>query len=179
MKKFFGEFKEFIMRGNVLDLAVAVIIGAAFQNIVTSLTDNIISPLIGLFAKMNFDDLSLKIEFPSLVEGVLGTEVEIKYGAFLTAVINFLIMAFIIFLLVKGINKLMSIGKKKEEEEEAATTKECPYCKSEIAIEATRCPHCTSQLEVEEKKAEEVVVEAVEEVAVETAKEKTTKKGKK
>ncbi len=179
MKKFFGEFKEFIMRGNVLDLAVAVIIGAAFQNIVTSLTDNIISPLIGLFAKMNFDDLSLKIEFPSLVEGVLGTEVEIKYGAFLTAVINFLIMAFIIFLLVKGINKLMNIGKKKEEEEEAATTKECPYCKSEIAIEATRCPHCTSLLEVEEKKAEEVVVEAVEEVAVETAKEKTTKKGKK
>jgi len=170
MKKFFGEFKEFIMRGNVLDLAVAVIIGAAFQNIVTSLTDNIISPLIGLFAKMNFDDLSLKIEFPSLVEGVLGTEVEIKYGAFLTAVINFLIMAFIIFLLVKGINKLMNIGKKKEEEEEAATTKECPYCKSEIAIEATRCPHCTSQLEVEEKK-EEVVAEAVE--------EKTTKKGKK
>ena len=162
MKKFFAEFKEFIMRGNVLDLAVAVIIGAAFQNIVTSLTDNIISPLIGLFAKMNFDDLSLKIEFPSLVEGVLGTEVEIKYGAFLTAVINFLIMALIIFLMVKGINKLLSIGKKKQEEEEAATTKECPFCKSEIAIEATRCPHCTSELEGYNEAVAEVAAAAKE-----------------
>ena len=162
MKKFFAEFKEFIMRGNVLDLAVAVIIGAAFQNIVTSLTDNIISPLIGLFAKMNFDDLSLKIEFPSLVEGVLGTEVEIKYGAFLTAVINFLIMALIIFLMVKGINKLLSIRKKKQEEEEAATTKECPFCKREIAIEATRCPHCTSELEGYDEAVAEVAAAAKE-----------------
>ena len=147
MKKFFGEFKEFVMRGNVLDLAVAVIIGAAFQNIVTSLTDNIISPILGLFTKMNFDQLMLKFTFPDVIGGGEGTEVTIKYGAFITAVINFLIMALIIFLIVKAINKLMSIGKKKEEEEEAATTKECPYCKSEIAIEATRCPHCTSKLE--------------------------------
>ncbi len=159
MKKFFGEFKEFIMKGNVLDLAVAVIIGAAFQNIVTSLTDNIISPILGLFTKINFDQLSLKIEFPSLVEGVLGSAVEIKYGAFITAVINFLIMALIIFLLVKGINKIMSIGKKKEEEEEEATTKECPFCKSEIAIEATRCPHCTSILEGYEEVVAEISAE--------------------
>ena len=124
------------MKGNVLDLAVAVIIGAAFQNIVTSLTDNIISPIIGLFTKMNFDQLVLEIP---------GTDVVLKYGAFITAVINFLIMAFVIFLLVKSINKVMSIGKKKEEEKK--TTKKCDFCKSEINIEATRCPHCTSVLE--------------------------------
>ena len=139
MKKFFSEFKTFIMKGNVLDLAVAVIIGAAFQNIVTSLTDNIISPIIGLFTKMNFDQLKLTIP---------NTAIEIKYGAFITAVINFLIMAFVIFLLVKAINKVMTIGKKKEEEKK--TTKKCDFCKSEINIEATRCPHCTSELVVEE-----------------------------
>lgn len=138
MKRFFGEFKEFIMRGNVLDLAVAVIIGAAFQAIVTSLTDNIISPVIGLFTKMNFDQLTVQIPY---------TDVIIRYGAFITAVINFLIMAFVIFLLVKTINKVMTLGKKKEEAVEAATTKDCPYCKSEIAVDATRCPHCTSKLE--------------------------------
>lgn len=136
MKKFFNEFKTFIMKGNVLDLAVAVIVGAAFQNIVTSLTDNIISPIIGLFTKMNFDQLVLQVP---------GTDVVLKYGAFITAVINFLIMAFVIFLLVKSINKVMTIGKKKEEEKK--TTKKCDFCKSEINIEATRCPHCTSKLE--------------------------------
>ncbi|MEE1125708.1 MAG: large conductance mechanosensitive channel protein MscL [Acutalibacteraceae bacterium] len=138
MKKFFAEFKEFILRGNVLDLSVAVIIGGAFQAIVKSLTDNIISPIIGIFTKMNFDQLVLKIP---------KTDVVIQYGAFITAVINFLIMAFVIFLLVKAINKVMSIGKKKEEVVEAVTTKKCDYCKSEIDIEATRCPHCTSKLE--------------------------------
>lgn len=136
MKKFFKEFKEFIMRGNVLDLSVAVIIGAAFQSIVTALTDNIISPIIGIFTKMNFDQLVLTIP---------NTDVVIKYGAFITAVINFLIMAFVIFILVKAINKVLSIGKKKEEAK--PTTKKCDYCKSEISIEATRCPHCTSKLE--------------------------------
>lgn len=136
MKKFLNEFKEFIMRGNVLDLSVAVIIGAAFQAIVTSLTDNIISPIIGIFTKMNFDQLVLTIP---------KTDVEIKYGAFITAVINFLIMALVIFILVKIINRVMSIGRKKEEKK--PTTKKCDYCKSEINIEATRCPHCTSKLE--------------------------------
>ena len=140
MKKFFAEFKEFILRGNVLDLSVAVIIGGAFQAIVKSLTDNIISPIIGIFTKMNFDQLVLKIP---------KTDVVIQYGAFITAVINFLIMAFVIFLLVKAINKVMSIGKKKEEVVEAVTTKKCDYCKSEIDIEATRCPHCTSELKEE------------------------------
>lgn len=138
MKKFLNEFKEFIMRGNVLDLAVAVLVGAAFQSIVTSLTDNIISPVIGLFTRMNFDQLSVQIPY---------TDVIIKYGAFITSVINFLIMALIIFLIVKVINKIMTFGRKKEEQTQEETTKECPYCKSEISIGATRCPHCTSKLE--------------------------------
>lgn len=138
LKKFLNEFKEFIMRGNVLDLAVAVLVGAAFQSIVTSLTDNIISPVIGLFTRMNFDKLSVQIPY---------TDVIIKYGAFITSVINFLIMALIIFLIVKVINKIMTFGRKKEEQTQEETTKECPYCKSEISIDATRCPHCTSKLE--------------------------------
>lgn len=135
MKKFMQEFKEFALRGNVIDLAVGVIIGAAFQNIVTSLTDDIISPLIGLVARTNFKDLSAS---------VLG--VSIKYGSFITAVINFVIMAFVLFTLIKLMNRATSIGKKPEEPE-AVTTKVCPFCKSEIAIDATRCPQCTSVLE--------------------------------
>lgn len=137
MKKLLNEFKEFALRGNVMDLAVGVIIGAAFQAIITSLVNDVISPLIGLVANT---DLSY------LVATVGG--VEIRYGAFITAVINFILMAIIIFLLVKGMNALGNIGKKKQEEAPAApATKICPYCKSEIAIDAVRCPHCTSELE--------------------------------
>lgn len=134
MKKFFGEFKTFIMRGNVLDLAVGVIIGAAFQAIVTSLTSDIISPILGLFGGMNFDRYALTIG-----------DVSIGYGKFLTAVINFIIMAFVIFLIVKLVNKIMAIGKKPEEQAEP-TTKICPFCQSEISIKATKCPHCTSDI---------------------------------
>ena len=133
MKGFFGEFKKFILRGNVIDLAVGVIIGAAFQAIVTSLVDDIISPLIGLVANTDLSDMV------AIVNGV-----EIKWGAFITAIINFIIMAFVIFLIVKGINKMVELGKKKEEEN--PTTKVCPHCRSEIDIKATRCPHCTSEL---------------------------------
>ena len=139
MKKFFGEFKEFVMRGNVLDLAVGVIIGAAFGAIVTSLTDDIISPLLGSIGGMNFDQLSVEINGATLM-----------YGKFITAIINFLIMAFIIFLIVKGINKLMSVGKKKEGEP-APTTKKCPHCCEEVNIEATKCPHCTGDIPAEEE----------------------------
>lgn len=135
MKKFLQEFKEFAMRGNVLDLAVGVIIGGAFQKIVTSLVGDVISPLLGLVGGVNFDNLAL--EFAG---------VELRYGAFITAVIDFIIMAFIIFLLVKGINKVMSLGKREEVVEEAATTKVCPYCCTEIDINAVKCPHCTSDL---------------------------------
>ncbi|HBE14928.1 MAG TPA: large conductance mechanosensitive channel protein MscL [Ruminococcaceae bacterium] len=139
MKKLFGEFKEFIMRGNVMDLAVGVIIGGAFGAIVTSLTEDIISPILGLFGNLDFSQLVAKVG-----------NVEIRYGAFLTAVINFLIMALIIFLMVKGINKLMTIGKKKEEAEEAATTKICPHCCEEVNINATKCPHCTGDIPAED-----------------------------
>jgi len=138
MKKFFGEFKEFIMRGNVMDLAVGVIIGGAFSAIVTSLTDDIISPVLGLFGGLDFSQMVAKVG-----------EVEIRYGAFITAIINFIIMAFIIFLMVKGINKMMSIGKK-EEEEPAPTTKKCPHCCEEVNIEATKCPHCTGDIPAED-----------------------------
>lgn len=142
MKKFINEFKTFIMRGNVLDLAVGVIIGAAFQAIVNSLTDDIISPLLGLFGGMNFDQYALTIG-----------EVTLGYGKFITAIINFIIMAFVIFIIVKLVNKAMSIGKKPVEPV-SPTTKKCPYCFSEIDIKATKCPHCTSEIpaETESKK---------------------------
>lgn len=135
MKKLLNEFKTFALRGNVMDLAVGVIIGAAFQAIINSLVNDVISPLIGLVAST---DLSYLV---ATINGV-----EIRYGAFLTAVINFLIMAVVIFFLVKGMNALAKIGKK-EEAPAAPTTKVCPYCKSSIAIDATRCPHCTSEVE--------------------------------
>ena len=133
MKAFFAEFKKFILRGNVVDMAVGVIIGGAFKAIVDSLVGDIISPLIGLIANT---DLTAMV-------AMVG-DVEVRWGAFITAIINFIIMAFIIFLLVKTINKISELGKK--EEEVAPTTKICPFCKSEIAIEAVKCPCCTSDL---------------------------------
>ena len=161
MKKFFSEFKDFVMRGNVVDLAVAVIVGGAFQAIVNSLINDLVMPFIGLITGgINFADQFVVLKVPEGVElaaveaaktaadaTALGATVW-AYGSFITAVINFIVMAFVIFLLVKLINKAQSIGKKEEEEE--PTTKKCPYCCTEIDIEATRCPHCTSQLETEE-----------------------------
>ena len=142
MKKFFEEFKAFISRGNVMDMAVGVIIGASFKAIVDSLVADIINPLLGLFGGMNFSEYKLKL---------LG-DATLNYGNFITAIINFVIMAFVIFCIVKFMNGVSAkFTKKKEEEAPAApTTKVCTFCKSEIAIEATRCPHCTSELVVEE-----------------------------
>lgn len=137
MKKFLEEFKAFALKGNVMDLAVGVIIGGAFQAIVTSLVGDIISPIIGIFASTDFSNL---------IATVNGSE--IKYGAFITAIINFIIMAFIIFCIVKGLNRLSEIGKK-EEAPKDPTEKTCPFCQSTISIKATRCPHCTSALEVD------------------------------
>ena len=134
MKNFINEFKEFALKGNAFEMAVGIIIGAAFTAIVTSLVDDIISPLIGLFVKVDFNDL---------VETVFN--VDIKYGAFIMAIINFLIVALVLFALIKAVNKANSLTKKEKEEEEP-TTKVCPFCKSEIAIDATRCPNCTSEL---------------------------------
>ena len=156
MKMFFGEFKTFALRGNVIDLAVGVIIGGAFQKIVTSVVNDLIMPWIGLLTGgTNFVDQFAILKLPEGVteEMVLSLDVAkelgvttFNYGAFIAAVIDFIIMAFIIFLLVKGINKLGSLKKEEEEVPAEPTTKICPFCKSEIAIEATRCAHCTSEL---------------------------------
>ena len=137
MKKFIEEFKAFALRGNMMDMAVGVIIGSAFSGIVTSLTDNFINPILNLVtgaATYNLQD----------VAGFASN--------FVSALVNFLIMAFALFCLLKAVNKLASIGKKPEAPA-APTTKKCPYCLSDIPIEATRCPHCTSQLLDEEKTA--------------------------
>lgn len=157
MKGFVNEFKTFITRGNVIDLAVGVIIGGAFQAIVNSLVGDIISPVISLATKgINFADkfIVLAITDETFKTAEAAKEAgyaTLSYGSFVTAILNFLIMAFVIFLLVKGINKVTALGKKKEEEPEAApTTKVCPFCKSEIAIDATKCPHCTSDQPTEE-----------------------------
>ena len=133
MGSFMKEFKEFAMKGNVMDLAVGMIIGAAFTAIVSALVDNILSPLIGLLIKVDFNDAAVNV-----------AGVDIMYGAFIMAIINFIIVAFVLFAMIKGMNKLR---KEPEAVEEEPTTKVCPFCKSEIPIEATRCPHCTSQLE--------------------------------
>lgn len=155
----FKEFKEFAMRGNIMDLAVGVIIGGAFQGIVNSLVNDIIMPAIAIFTgKVDFSELTLTIGKSS-----------IKYGSFITAVVNFLIIAFSIFLVVRYINKLNKkieqikeeeikklkrkgkFGRRKTDKEivekPEPTTKICPYCFTEINIKATRCPHCTSEIE--------------------------------
>ena len=131
MKKFMEEFKAFALRGNVMDMAIGVMIGSAFSGIVTSLTDNFIYPILYLLTDQATYTLEDAAGFAS---------------AFVSSVVNFLIMAFILFCLLKAVNKALSLGKKKEEPA-APTTKVCPYCKSEIPIEATRCPHCTSELD--------------------------------
>ena len=143
MKKFIEEFKAFALRGNVMDMAVGVIVGGAFSSIVTSLTDNFIQPLLSVLTAGKRYSLEEVGGFAS---------------AFLSSIVNFLIMAFIIFCLLKAVNKLMSLGAKKEEPA-APTTKICPFCRSEIAIEAVRCPHCTSRL------SDEAMAEAAATVA--------------
>lgn len=153
------EFKKFISRGNVIDLAVGVIIGGAFQAIVTSLVNDLITPLISIATKnVNFADLSVKVG-----------EAELTYGNFISAVINFFIVALVIFFMIKAINKVDAKnkanlerlsnskiasklkrnkkGKEKEEEEKEPETKLCPYCLSEIPYKATKCAHCASDLE--------------------------------
>lgn len=136
-----SEFKKFILRGNVIDLAVGVIIGGAFQAIVNSLVDDLIMPFISM--------LTGGIDFSEwkLVLGEGEHAATLNYGSFISAVINFLIMAIVIFIIVKSINKVSDKFKKEEVEEPSApTTKVCPFCKSEISIEATKCPHCTSDI---------------------------------
>ena len=138
MKSFMKEFKEFISRGNVMDMAVGVIIGGAFTAIVTSLVNDIVMPLLSLITG-GFDFSELCIKFGE-EEGAAS----LNYGTFISAIINFLLIALVIFVIIKSINKM---SKKQEEEPEAPTTKECPFCHETISINATRCPHCTSEIE--------------------------------
>jgi len=140
------EFKQFVMRGNVLDLAVAVIIGAAFGKIVTSFVSDILMPPIGLvLGKVDFSNLFIDLSVqphPSVAAAKAAGAATINYGVFLNTVIDFLIVAFFIFLVVQQTNRFT----KKPAPAAAPTTKDCPYCFTAIPIPATRCPHCTSQL---------------------------------
>ena len=146
------EFKKFIARGNVIDLAIGVIIGGAFNSIVQSLVNDVIMPPIGLIAgKVDFAQLYINlsnVSYPTLTAAQEAGAPTINYGLFINNVINFLIVAFVIFLLVRQINKL-----KPEAEPAAPSTKKCPFCVSEIPLAATRCPNCTSALEASETAA--------------------------
>lgn len=146
-KGLMAEFKEFITKGNVMDLAVGVIIGGAFTAIVTSLNEDILSPIISLIGGTDFSYLTLTL-------GSGENAPVLAYGEFITALINFFITALVLFFIIKGLNgaskRIAARFKKEKEEEEAKTEKDCPYCLSKIKIEATRCPHCTSELPVEE-----------------------------
>lgn len=137
MKAFMTEFKKFVARGNVMDMAVGIIIGGAFTAIVTSLVDDILMPVLSLLTG-GFDFSALCI---MLGEGE--NAATLNYGSFIAAIINFLLISLVIFMLIRAINNLSA----KKEEEAPATTKECPFCKEQVAIEAVRCPHCTSELQ--------------------------------
>ena len=152
MKKLWNEFKAFAFKGNVLDLAVGMIIGASFTAIVTALVNSVFMPLLSLVTgKLDFNAMKWTIKTGSAITYLEdGTEVvedhltEIPYGAFLQAIFVFVFTAFCLFLVIKGINKVMSLKKKEEEAKEPPRL--CPYCFQEVHKEATRCPHCTSEL---------------------------------
>lgn len=133
MKKFFEEFKQFAIKGNMFDMAVGIIIGSTFTAVVNSLTDNLINPLLKFITGAS----------TYTTQELLGF-----FSSFISAFLNFIIMAFVLFCLLKFINRIMTIGKKKDEDK-TPLTKKCPYCMSDIDINATRCPHCTSILENE------------------------------
>lgn len=139
------EFKEFAMRGNVLDMAIGIIIGAAFGKIITSLVNDIIMPPIGLvLGKIDFSSMFLNLSgqsYASLADAKKAGAAVISYGVFINTVLDFLIVAFVIFLFVRQVNRWQ-----KPKEAPALATKECPYCTSSIALKATRCPQCTSEL---------------------------------
>ena len=153
MKKMLNEFKQFAIKGNMIDLAVGMIIGTSFNKIVSSLVNDMIMPLLGIFTgKIDFAKLFIALDgktYETLAAAEEAGAACFKYGAFLAGLLDFIIMAFIVFLFVRGINKLREANKEPEAPAAPAepTTKICPFCKSEISIEATRCPHCTSELE--------------------------------
>ncbi len=171
MKNFIKEFKEFALKGNVMDMAVGVIIGAAFQGIVTALTDCFINPLIAVCTGGTSDE-GVVIGGTFKIRGV-----SFDYGTFISTIINFIILAFILFLMVKAVNKAMNAGKKPEAPAEP-TTKVCPFCQSEISINAVRCPNCTTELteDSDEKAAARLLIlneaaakKAAEQAAAENA----------
>ncbi len=141
----FKEFKEFAMRGNVLDMAVGIIIGAAFGRIITSFVNDVLMPPIGLIlGKVDFSSLFVNLSgtaYPTLADAKKAGASVIAYGAFLNTILDFLIVAFVIFMLIRQVNRL-----KKPAPAAEPTTKDCPYCLSAVPLKATRCGHCTSQL---------------------------------
>lgn len=161
MKKFFQEFKVFISKGSVLDLAVGVVIGAAFQGIIKSLVDDVLMPFISLITG-GVDFSNWYVVLTEIPEGVENNAAALKeagvatfcYGNFISAIIYFLILAFVVFVLVKVVAKAKDLVPHKEAPKEEPTTKKCPFCCTEIDIKATRCPNCTSELPEEEKDKE-------------------------
>ena len=150
MKTFFDEFRTFIARGNVIDLAVGIIIGAAFNDIVKSLVNDVVMPPIGmLLGSVDFTNLYINLtdtDYDSLALAQEAGAATINYGMFINTVINFLIIALVVFVLIRQINRLQERFEK-EEAPAAPATKDCPYCFSAIPIQAVRCPNCTSHLE--------------------------------
>lgn len=144
------EFKEFAIKGNMLDMAVGVIIGSAFSGLVTALVNSVIMPLLSVFTgKLDFSQLFIAMDgkaYATLAEAEAAGASIVAYGSFISQVLNFLIMAFVVFMFVKGMNRIRDHGKKEEAPAPAPATKKCPFCLSEIALEASRCPHCTSDL---------------------------------
>lgn len=142
------EFKEFIQKGNAIQLAIGFVMGAAFTAIVTSLVNDLIMPILGLvLGGVDFSNKFIAMDggdYATLVEAQEAGAATLAYGNFINAIISFIIIAFILFLIVKGLNSM----RKAEEAEEEVTTKECPHCLSQVPLAATRCPQCTSQLEV-------------------------------
>lgn len=145
-RKMLKEFKKFALKGNMIDLAVGIIIGGAFNSIVNSLVNDILMPLLGVFTKsINFSNWFISLDgekYDTLLAAEEAGAAVLKYGLFLSNILNFVIMAFVVFLLVRWINKL-----RKPEAPAAPTTKKCPYCYSDIHLDATKCSHCTSDVE--------------------------------
>lgn len=151
MKKFLNEFKTFALKGNMMDLAVGMIIGSAFTSLVNSMVNELFMPILSLIVgKVDFKNLFFSLNgthYDTLAAAQAADAPIFAYGAFITDLINFILMAFVVFLLVKGLNKMRQMTEHKPETPAIPAEKVCPFCKSSISIDATRCPHCTSQLE--------------------------------
>ena len=155
VKRNLNEFKEFAIKGNVMDMAIGIIIGAAFGKIVDSMVKDVVMPPLGwLMGRVDFTNLYFTmpnaegeiIKYPSLEAAQAAGAVTINYGLFINTIISFILVAFSVFLLVKAINKVRALSEKEKQEEAAATTKKCPRCCSEIDINASKCPHCTADI---------------------------------